>query len=214
MKKLHVITVALALGFAPFALQADEQSEVDHAARIMKQFEAMPEKGIPRDILRHAQGFAILSILKGGFVVSGKIGEGVVVARTADGWSGPSFIRTGGAGFGAQIGGEETQLVLVLNTPEAVKAFSRGGNVQLGADVSVAAGPVGRTAEGDVMPKAAVYAYSRSKGLFAGVSLEGTVLVTNKDANERYYGRPVTASAILRHRVAPPTGASVLRGTL
>jgi lipid-binding SYLF domain-containing protein len=104
--------------------------------------------------------------------------------------------------------------VLVLNTTAAVKAFSHGGNVQLGGDLSVAAGPVGRTAEGDVMPKAAVYAYSRSKGLFAGVSVEGTVLITNADANERYYGRPVTASAILFHRVAPPSGAAVLRRTL
>ena len=80
-----------------------------------------------------------------------------------------SFVRTGGAGFGPQIGGEVTELVLVLNTPEAVKAFSHGGNVQLGGELSVAAGPYGRTADADVMPKAAVYAYSRSQGLFAGV---------------------------------------------
>lgn len=214
MKKFHVIMIALALGLAPLALQADEQDQVNQAATTMRRFESMPEKGIPRDIMRNAKGFAILTIAKGGFMFSGKIGRGVVVARTKDGWSGPSFIGTGGAGFGAQIGGEVTQLVLVLNTTDAVKAFSRGGNVQLGADLSVAAGPVGRTAEGDVMPTAAVYAYSMSKGLFAGVSVEGTVLVTNKDANARYYGRPVTASAILFHHVTPPRGAAVLRRTL
>ncbi|HWC60932.1 MAG TPA: lipid-binding SYLF domain-containing protein [Verrucomicrobiae bacterium] len=214
MKKLHVITLALALGLAPAVMQADEQGQVDQAATTMRQFEMMPEKGIPKDIMRHAKGFAILTIAKGGFVFSGKVGEGVVVARTKDGWSGPSFIRTGGAGFGPQIGGEVTQLVLVLNTQKAIDAFAHGGNVQLGADLSVAAGPVGRTAEGDVMPVAAVYAYSRSKGLFAGASIEGTVLLTNKDGNERYYGRPVTAMAILHDRVPAPRGSGALRKTL
>lgn len=214
MKNIHVLYVVLALAMAPWAAQANEQDQVNTAASIMTRFASLPEKGIPREILRNAKGFAILTVIKGGFVFSGKIGQGVVVAKTNDGWSGPSFIRTGGAGFGAQIGGEETELVLVLNTPEAVKAFSHGGNVQLGGELSVAAGPVGRTADADVMPKAAVYAYSRSKGLFAGASLEGTVLVTNADANERYYGRPVTASAILHRNVEPPKGAAVLRRTL
>lgn len=214
MKKFHAISLGLALVLAPFALQADEQDQVNQAASIMTRFRALPEKGIPRDILRDAKGFAILTIVKGGFVFSGKIGQGVVVARTPEGWSGPSFVRTGGAGFGAQIGGEVTELVLVLNTRDAVEAFSHGGNVQLGGALSVAAGPVGRTAEGAVMPKAAVYAYSRSKGLFAGASLEGAVLVTNSDANERYYGRSVTAGAILFRKVTPPKGAAVLKRTL
>jgi lipid-binding SYLF domain-containing protein len=106
MKKIHVIYMVLALTLAPFALQADEQDQVNQAATIMAHFKALPEKGIPSDILRNAKGFAILTIAKGGFVFSGKIGEGVVVARTEEGWSGPSFIRTGGAGFGPQIGGE------------------------------------------------------------------------------------------------------------
>jgi len=213
-KEFHVFYLVLAMALAPFAVQATEQDQVNQAATIMARFKALPENGIPRGILRDARGFAILTIAKGGFVFSGKIGEGVVVARTAEGWSGPSFVRTGGAGFGAQIGGEVTELVLVLNTPEAVKAFSHGGNVQLGGELSVAAGPVGRTADAGVMPKAAVYAYSRSKGLFAGASVEGSVLITNADANRHYYGRPVTARAILKDRVAPPRAASVLRGTL
>lgn len=214
MKKLHVLCAALALTFVPMGAMASEQDQVNDAATIMQRFKALPEKGIPRAILRDAKGFAILTVAKGAFGVSGKIGQGVVVARTADGWSGPSFVQTGGVGFGAQIGGQVTEFVLVLNTQAAVRAFEHGGNIQLGGELSVAAGPIGRTAGGDVMPKAAIYTYSRSKGLFAGASLEGAIIKTNEDANRRYYGRPVTARAILNHRVAPPSGAATLRRTL
>jgi len=149
-----------------------------------------------------------------GFGLSGKGGQGVVVARTGNGWSGPSFIGTGGAGFGFQIGAQLTEFVFVLNTREAVRAFSRDGNVTIGADVSAAAGPVGRDLQANLTPRAAVYTYSRSKGLFAGVSLEGAVIATQKTANTRFYGRPVRASNILAGRVAPPPGASRLRAAL
>jgi len=138
----------------------------------------------------------------------------VVVARTWHGWSGPSFIGTGGAGWGPQIGAQVTDFVIVLNNERAVRAFSKGGNVTLGADASVAAGPVGRAAEADVTPRAAIYTYSKTKGLFIGASLEGAVIGTRKGANEHYYGRPVTAYDILHGRVAAPAGAANLRGTL
>ncbi len=153
----------------------------------------MPEKGIPPRILRNARGLAIISVVKAGLIFSGKAGEGVVVARTGHGWSGPSFIGTGGAGWGPQIGAQVTDFVIVLNNESAVRAFSKGGNVTLGADASVAAGPVGRAAEADVTPRAAIYTYSKTKGLFIGVSLEGAVIGTRKGANEHYYGRPVSA---------------------
>ena len=107
-----------------------------------------------------------------------------------------------------------TDFVIVLNNWAAVRAFSRGGNVTVGADVSAAAGPVGRAAEADITPTAAVYTYSRSKGLFAGISLEGAVIGTRKEANARYYGRVVSASDILHGRVAPPAGARRLRSAL
>src|SRR5207237_8592077 len=115
----------------------------------------------------------------------GEAGEGVVVARTGRGWSGPSFIGTGGAGWGPQMGAQVTEFVIVLNNERAVRAFSKGGNVTLGADASVAAGPVGRAAEADVTARAAIYTYSKTKGLFLGASLEGAVIGTRKDANER-----------------------------
>jgi SH3 domain-containing YSC84-like protein 1 len=109
------------------------------------------------------------------------------------------------------VGAEVTEYVMVLNTDEAVKAFSRGGNVTLGGDISVAAGPVGRTASAAVTPVAAVYSYSRSQGLFAGVSVTGTVIVTRNGANEQYYGRKLTPADILWGRVKPPAGADKLR---
>jgi lipid-binding SYLF domain-containing protein len=129
----------------------------------------------------------ILRVLKGGFGVSGKLGEGVVIARLpSGGWSGPSAIATGGGGFGFQIGGQVTEFVLILNTRAAVDAFAHGGNIQFGGALSIAAGPIGRTAEAGVLPVAAVYTYSRSQGLFAVASLEGTILVAQSDKNARY----------------------------
>ena len=212
MKKLFSILTILSLSIA--AASATEQDVVNRSATIVSEFRHMPEKGIPSRILRHARGLAIISVVKAGFIFSGKAGDGVVVARTAHGWSGPSFISTGGAGWGLQIGAEVSDFVIVLNNDSAVRAFSKGGNVTLGADASVAAGPVGRAAEADVTPKAAVYTYSKSKGLFAGVSLEGAVLGTRKGANDRYYGRPVTAYDILHGRVAVPAGSARLRNAL
>jgi lipid-binding SYLF domain-containing protein len=212
MKRLNFILIAFSLSL--ISANATEQDIVDRSAVTVREFRHMPEKGLPTRILRRARGVAIISVVKGAFIFSGKAGEGVVVARTGNGWSGPSFIGTGGAGWGLQIGAEITDFVFVLNNDAAVRAFSRGGNVTLGADASVAAGPVGRAAEANVAPKAAIYSYSRSKGLFAGVSLEGAVIATRKGANEHYYRRPVAASDILHGRVSAPAGAGNLRAAL
>jgi len=212
MKKIFSILLILSLSFV--AANATEQDIVDRSAVTIREFRHMPEKGIPSHILRRARGLAIISVVKAGFIFSGKAGEGVVVARTRRGWSGPSFIGTGGAGWGPQIGAQVTDFVIVLNNERAVRAFSKGGNVTLGADASVAAGPVGRAAEADVTPRAALYTYSRTKGLFIGASLEGAVVGTRKGANERYYGRPVTAYDILQGRVASPGTAANLQGSL
>lgn len=212
MKKLFSILIIVVLSLA--AANATEQDTVDRSAVTIREFQHMPEKGIPSRMLRHARGLAIISVVKAGFIFSGKAGEGVVVARTEHGWSGPSFIGTGGAGWGPQIGAQVTDFVFVLNSERAVFAFSKGGNVTLGADASVAAGPVGRAAEADVTPKAAIYTYSKTKGLFLGASLEGAVIGTRKSANERYYGRPVSAHDILHGRVASPAGAANLHAAL
>jgi lipid-binding SYLF domain-containing protein len=213
MKRGGLVCFIWALGLVP-ALAFTEQEVVNADAEIIREFRHLPEKAIPRTVLSHARGLAIIKVLKVGFGVSGKGGEGVVVARTGNGWSGPAFIGTGGAGFGFQIGAEVTDFVFVLNNDDAVRAFSHGGNVTIGADVSAAAGPVGRHAEADVVPVAAIYTYSRSKGLFAGVSLTGAVVVSQNDANHRYFGRPVTPAEILNGKVSAPTGAHRLTAAL
>jgi lipid-binding SYLF domain-containing protein len=213
MKKIILLLIVSAFSVLA-ARAATEQEIVNQSANILREFRQMPEKAIPAHVLRHARGLAILSVFKIGFGVSGKGGQGVVIARTGHGWSGPSFVGTGGAGWGAQIGAEITDFVFVLNSDEAVRAFSHDGNVTLGVDASAAAGPVGRDASAGVAPTAAIYTYSRSKGLFAGASIEGAVIATQKTANARYYGRPVRARDILFGRVAAPPGAHVLYRTL
>lgn len=216
MKKIICLLLLLTVTavFQLPAAHAEMRDDVDQAISILQRFQEMPERSIPRSVLRDARGLAILTVVKAGFIFSGRGGGGVVVARTKKGWSNPSAIGTGGAGFGLQIGAEVTEFVIVLNTNEAVRAFSRGGNVQLGADLSVAAGPVGRTAEAGVTPTAAVYTYSRSQGVFAGVSLEGTVIVTRDEANAKFYHRPVSPRDILYGHVPTPPEAKALRSLL
>ena len=202
---LAILMCSVVLGAAP--VYADLQDDVDQATTILERFQAVPEKAIPQAVLKDAKGLAIMTVIKAGFGISGRGGKGLVVARTRNGWSGPSAIGTGGAGFGLQIGAEVTEFVMVLNTDEAVKAFSRDVNVTLGGDISVAAGPVGRHVAAAITPVAAVYTYSRSQGLFAGISLEGTVVGVRNDANAEYYGRPVTPEEILSGKVSPPPNA-------
>lgn len=193
----------------------DLQTQVDQAQSILNGFRAIPEKGIPDAVLRNAKGLAFLTVFRAGFIFSGSGGKGVVVAKNDDGtWTGPSFIGTGGAGFGFQIGAQVSEFVMVLNTPEAVRAFSKGGNFSVGAQVSAAAGPVGRSLGAEVMPQAAIYTYSRAQGLFGGVSLDGTAIATRKEANKAYYGKTVSAEAILTGKVPPPEGAAKLRAEL
>jgi lipid-binding SYLF domain-containing protein len=213
MKRIAATVCALVFLLGT-ASAATEQQVVDDAAKIMRQFRGMPESAIPPRVLRKARGLAIIRVVKVGFGFSGKGGQGVVVARTPRGWSGPSFIGTGGAGFGLQIGAQMTEFIFVLNTDAAVRAFTYDSNVTLGADLSAAAGPVGRDLQAGIAPRAAIYTYSRSQGLFAGVSLEGAVIATQKTANERYYGQRVRARTILRGDVAPPPGAEPLRAAL
>ena len=217
MKLAPLIAFALLAGLGsavPTASAAGLQDDVDQAATILKRFKEMPEQAIPEHVMKEAKGLAILTAVKAGFIVSGEGGKGVVMARTPHGWSGPSGIGTGSAGFGFQAGVQVSEFVLVLNTDEAVKAFAHGANVKIGGDISAAAGPVGRAAGAGVMPLAAIYTYSRNQGLFAGVSLDGTVIAARDDANEKYYGRAATPEEILTGKVKAPAGAKKLIGEL
>ena len=211
---LSIFAILFTACVAPASVHASMQDDVDQAVTIIERFQQIPEKAIPTAVLREAKGLAILTVTKAGFIVSGRGGTGVVVARTEKGWSGPSAVGTGGVGFGFQAGAQVSELVIILNTPEAVNAFSKGGNVTLGGSLSVAAGPIGRDAEASLTLGAAVYTYSRSQGLFAGVSLEGTVIATRDEANAEYYGKPVEAKDILSGKVEPPAGAQKLREVL
>lgn len=170
---------------------------------------------IPPDVLKRAKGLAIITVLKAGFLFSGRAGSGVIVARLKDGtWSAPSAIAMAGAGAGGMVGVELTDFVFILNSPEAVKSFSEFGTVTLGGNISVSAGPLGRNAEAAASASAggvsAVFAYSKSKGLFAGVSLEGSVIVERREANRKFYGDSCTAKMILSGRIRPPPAADPL----
>jgi len=209
MKKLASIILACSVA-ASAAHAATEQQIVDQSVSILRDFYKLPEQNIPRSIMQNARGLAIIRVLKAGFVFSGKGGQGVVVARTENGWSGPSFIGLGGAGWGLQIGVQVTDFVFVLNNDAAVRAFSRGGNFKLGGEISAAAGPVGRDLQGAVTTTAAVYTYSRSRGLFGGITLEGAVIVSQQAANDRYYGQVAAPRPILAGTIPPPAGAQKL----
>ncbi|KAG0703766.1 hypothetical protein DFH29DRAFT_981764 [Suillus ampliporus] len=193
--------------------------EAEKAAKILESFLANPNhpesalNSIPTAVLQRARGLAVFQVLKAGFMFSGKAGSGLVIARLPDGsWSAPSCIATGGLGWGLQIGADITDFVIVLNSEDAVKAFSIGGNVTIGGNISAAAGPIGTggSVQATLAHPAPMFSYSKSKGLFAGVSLEGTVLIERKDANRDFYGSPVPARDILGGRVPPPEVASRL----
>ena len=170
---------------------------------------------IPPEILANARGLAIITQIKAGFLFSGRAGSGVIVARLPDNsWSAPSAIVTAGAGVGGQIGAEITDFVFILNTQAAVDTFSQAGSITLGGNVSVAVGPLGRNAEmagsASLKSVAAIFSYSKTKGLFAGVSLEGSMLVERREANRKFYGSNCTAKHILSGRVDPPPECDIL----
>jgi SH3 domain-containing YSC84-like protein 1 len=202
--------ILLAACLATTAAHATMQDDVNQAISILERFQEIPESAIPDVIMRDAKGLAIITVTKGGFVFTGRGGTGIVVARTDKGWSGPSAIGAGGMGFGFQAGGQVSELVIVLNTPDAVVAFAKGGNFTFGGALSLATGPVGRDLEGSMAVGAVMYTYSRSQGLFAGVSLEGTVIGTRDEANAEFYGKPVQARDILSGSIEPPAGAQKL----
>ncbi|RKF55436.1 SH3 domain-containing protein [Erysiphe neolycopersici] len=171
-----------------------------------------PDKIIPSSILANAKGLVILTVFKAGFLGSARYGNGVVVAKLSDGsWSAPSAVGAGGAGFGGQIGIELTDFVFILNDRAAVRTLSQMGSLTLGGNISVAAGPMGRTAEAagaaSFKSVAAIFSYSRTKGFFAGVSFEGSVIVERRDANERLYGQRYTAYQLLNGSIPVPDAA-------
>jgi lipid-binding SYLF domain-containing protein len=181
-------------------------SQSEKAAKVFAEIMGKPDKGIPSDLLDKAECIAVFpSVIKAGFILGGKAGRGVASCRTSSGWSAPAFLEIKGGSIGLQIGGSATDLVLLFMNTEGLKKLVNS-KVELGADASVAAGPVGREAAAstDASMSAEILSYSRSKGLFAGISLKGSVVSAEKSDMEDTYGKGVTTTQVL---AAPKTAA-------
>ncbi|RLN69058.1 hypothetical protein BBJ28_00006664 [Nothophytophthora sp. Chile5] len=170
------------------------------------------DSAIPAEMIQKASGLAFLTVVKAGMIWTGKLGTGVVVARLEDGsWSPPSGIGTAGVGFGAEIGGEIVDFLIVLGSPSAVKTFKKGTQVSVGAGLDLAVGPVGRAAGASLNASgggiSSNYTYSHAKGAFAGVGLHGSTIMIRGDMNSQFYGRKVTPMEILSGHVDPPAGS-------
>lgn len=217
MKRTPVLAFAAAVSLfalvfvSPHMASAgrDETAKVDEAATVLSEIMAIPEKAIPPELLRNAHGVAVIpGLIKAGFVIGGRYGSGVLVVRKKGGWSNPTFVTLAGGSVGWQIGAQATDVILVFKTQRGVENIKRG-KFTLGADVSVAAGPVGRSAEAatDVQLKAEIYSYSRSRGLFAGLAIEGAALQIDDGANADFYGKSVTPDQVFSGRVKTPAAA-------
>jgi lipid-binding SYLF domain-containing protein len=179
---------------------------LETAATVLNEIMATPDKGIPSDILGSAKCVAVVpNLLKGGFIVGGAHGRGMATCRTATGWSAPAPITTTGGSIGLQIGGQAVDLVMVVMNDRGMQALLTN-KFKLGADASVAAGPVGRHTEGatDWKLRAEVLTYSRARGLFAGISFNGAVIKQDEDATGELYGRQIDFKTILTGSVAAP----------
>ena len=195
MRRYLLTGFAIALFVAPAsALPPSNQKTLEHAAEVLDELNKIPLKGIPANLLADAQGVAIIPrVIKAGFVVGGRGGHGFVMAKDKDGnWGDPVFVDLGGASVGFQAGVESTDVVLVFRNRKSLDRLLEGkGKVTLGADAAVAAGPVGRMAAAatDAKLEAEIVSYSRSRGLFAGVSLDGAAIHANADSNAMF-GKP------------------------
>jgi lipid-binding SYLF domain-containing protein len=182
------------------ALAKNELKDVQDSANVLKAIMKIPEKGIPPVLLRDAQAVVIVpDVIKGAFIVGGRHGTGVVLVRGENGrWSDPVFVSLTGGSVGWQVGGTSTDIILVFKNRKGVEGLLKG-KFTLGADAAVAAGPVGRSASAatDVMLKSEILSYSRSRGLFAGVSLEGAALLIDEDATAEYYGKDLRSADVL-----------------
>jgi len=221
MRKLVLLTLIASL--CTFALAADDQTKeskasdrVQAAADVLNEIQAAPDSGIPQEILSRAQCVAVVpSMLKGGFIVGAKYGRGLASCRTPKGWSTPAFFTVEGGSFGFQVGGQAVDLVMLIMNNEGMRHLLED-KFEIGADASVAAGPVGRHAEGntDWTMRAQVLTYSRARGVFAGVSLNGAVVKQDKDSTREFYGHMMTSKAALTGEVDPTPAANAFLTTL
>jgi SH3 domain-containing YSC84-like protein 1 len=216
MKRNSILRIVLCgivlLGFANLGWsddRADEVKRVKAAADVLNEIMAAPDTGIPQELMESAQCVGVApSLIKGGFVFGAEYGKGVATCRTATGWSAPAPFMVVGGSWGLQIGGEAVDLVmLIMNNDGMEKLLS--SKFKLGADASVAAGPVGRHAEGetDWKMKAEVLTYSRARGVFAGLTVNGAVIQQDDSATLAFYGKQASFRQILQGAVLAPAGS-------
>ncbi len=221
MKKFLLMMVVASLGCSVFA--ADEPAKeskasdrVQAAAEVLDEIQKAPDSGVPQEVLGSAECVAVVpSMLKGGFIVGARYGRGLASCRTSKGWSAPAFFTVQGGSVGFQIGGQAVDLVMLIMNNDGMKHLL-SSKFALGADASVAAGPVGRHAEGntDWKMRAQVLTYSRARGVFAGVSLNGAVVKQDKDSTREFYGHMVTTNASLTGEVEAPAAANAFLTSL
>lgn len=190
-----------------------EETRADNAVRVLTEIMQAPDKGIPEDLLRKAEAVVVVpDLVKAGFVLGGSRGKGLMAVRAPDGtWTNPSFVTMTGGSIGFQAGVQGIDVVLVFRTRRGADSVVNG-KFTLGADASVAAGPVGRSASAltDAQLKAEIYAWSRSRGLFAGIALDGSVLAIDHEANQAVYGADMTPRRIFAGAVENVPGPVVV----
>ncbi len=213
--------LALLLGLllhSPLSAQGRQLDKVEDAIEILEQLTRIPEDGIPEKLLQSAEGIAVIpDVVKAGLVFGGRYGKGLLSIRKEDGtWSHPVFITLAGGSVGFQAGVQSTDVILVFKTRRSIEGIVKG-KFTLGADAAVAAGPVGRNAQAatDAQLKAEIYSYSRARGLFAGLSIDGSALQIDYDAIEAVYGQGITPRRVFRGKVpATPGIINAFRDTL
>jgi lipid-binding SYLF domain-containing protein len=214
LKRLLILTT-LVLLVALTAVASDREDDVkrtDRAAQVFKEIMNTPDQGIPQDLLESAKCIAIIpGEVKFAFIFGGSYGRGLATCRTGHGWSAPMFVAIDSGSVGYQIGGSSTDLVMLFMNDHALQSLL-SDKFKLGADASVAAGPVGRNAAAgtDLKLKAEILSYSRAKGVFAGVSLDGAVVQADKSGDKAMYGNNVNRHEILDGKVAVPASAQPL----
>ena len=197
---LAAIAITATAAASAFA-QADQATRIGNATTVLGEIMGTPDKAIPESVLQKAEGIAVFpGTIKGGFVLAGERGKGIISVRdrAKNTWSLPAFLTITGGSIGAQIGGQSIDIVLIVMDRRGLENLL-SNQFKIGADGSVTAGPVGRSAEAstDIQMRAQILSYSRSRGLFAGVSLNGSAVRRDEDSNKAFYGEPLETRAIV-----------------
>jgi lipid-binding SYLF domain-containing protein len=212
MKKLMTLAAVLSMTSVAWAGTGREATvdRMNHAGAVLHEIMSAPDRGIPEEVLEHAKCVAVVPhMLKGGFIFGAENGRGVATCRTAAGWSAPAFFTITGGSWGLQIGVEGIDLVMIIQNDRGMQRLI-GSGFELGADASAAAGPVGRHASADTNWKldTEILTYSRARGAFAGVTLNGASIRRDDDSTDAIYGVDVSTRRILRGEVAVPAAAA------